>query len=246
MSLDIGKLAEDLKITDMPGDLRVILEKYVALYTLAANCLSKDVTAGMGLVQIESECELNFDARGFELWGKVNLEDLIREWSALSLGDAAIILKARYENSTDDNLASKLEDLLKPLEDVGWCISVSKSEEEYSIHCLISADAMMTGVRQLGDEDFFQRFFGFNPKPSEPDYERIIAVAEKALSRELSALEAMKRYGVTREGLGLSKEPAVCRILRDIINAAKNSEPTVKALIKDVDIATVRKEFRRC
>uniref|UniRef100_A0A6M3M592 Uncharacterized protein n=1 Tax=viral metagenome TaxID=1070528 RepID=A0A6M3M592_9ZZZZ len=47
--LDIAKLAEDLEITDMPGDLRVILEKYVALHTLASNCLSKDVTSGMGL-----------------------------------------------------------------------------------------------------------------------------------------------------------------------------------------------------
>ncbi|GAG09789.1 unnamed protein product, partial [marine sediment metagenome] len=48
------------------------------------------------------------------------------------------------------------------------------------------------------------------------DYEAIINVAEEALSRERYALEAMKRYGVTREGLGLSKEPAVCGTLEDI------------------------------
>ncbi len=75
-------------------------------------------------------------------------------------------------------------------------------------------------------------------------YEAIIDVAEEALSRERYALEAMKKYGVTREGLGLSKEPAVCGTLEDIIEAAgsRNSD-AVESLIEDIDIPQVKEKL---
>lgn len=75
-------------------------------------------------------------------------------------------------------------------------------------------------------------------------YEAIVDVAEEALSRERYALEAMKRYGVTREGLGLSKEPAVCRTLEDIIEAARGRNfDAVESLMEDIDIPQVREKL---
>ena len=75
-------------------------------------------------------------------------------------------------------------------------------------------------------------------------YEEIIDVAEEALSRERYALEAMKRYGVTREGLGLSKEPAVCGTLEDIIEAARSPNfDWVEVLIGDIDIPQVKEKL---
>jgi len=79
---------------------------------------------------------------------------------------------------------------------------------------------------------------------STSDYEAIINVAEEALSRERYALEVMKRYGVTREGLGLSKEPAVCGTLEDIIEAARGRNlNAVEALIGDIDITQVKEKL---
>lgn len=76
------------------------------------------------------------------------------------------------------------------------------------------------------------------------DYEAIIDVAEEALSRERCALEAMKKYGVTREGLGLSKEPAVCGTLEDIIEAARSRNfDAVEVLIGNIDIPQVKEKL---
>jgi len=75
-------------------------------------------------------------------------------------------------------------------------------------------------------------------------YEAIVDVAEEALSRERYALEAMKRYGVTREGLGLSKEPAICGTLEDIIEAARGQNlDAVESLIRDIDIPQVKEKL---
>ena len=74
--------------------------------------------------------------------------------------------------------------------------------------------------------------------------EGIIRVATKAISRERQALNAMAESGVTREGLGLSKEPPVIGILEDLIEAAKNLDlGAVKHYIKEVDIVPVREEL---
>ena len=74
--------------------------------------------------------------------------------------------------------------------------------------------------------------------------ESIIKVASKALSRERYALEVMKGYGVTREGLGLSKEPAVCGLLEDIIEAANNRNlVAVRRLVECIDIDQVKEEL---
>ena len=74
--------------------------------------------------------------------------------------------------------------------------------------------------------------------------ESIIKVAAKALSRERYALEVMKGYGVTREGIGLSEEPAVCGILKGIIEAAKERDlAAVRRLIEDIDIDQVKEEL---
>ena len=75
------------------------------------------------------------------------------------------------------------------------------------------------------------------------DYEAIIDVAEEAISRERYALEAMERYGVTREGLGLSKEPAVCGMLKDIIEAARSRDFDWEVLIGDIDIPQVKEKL---
>jgi len=76
------------------------------------------------------------------------------------------------------------------------------------------------------------------------DYEAIIDVAEEALSRERYAREAMKKYGVTREALGLSKEPAVCGTLEDIIEAARGRNfEAVEVLIGDIDIPQVKEKL---
>uniref|UniRef100_A0A6M3MG71 Uncharacterized protein n=1 Tax=viral metagenome TaxID=1070528 RepID=A0A6M3MG71_9ZZZZ len=72
----------------------------------------------------------------------------------------------------------------------------------------------------------------------------IIRVASEALSRERYALEVMKEYGVTREGIGLSKEPAVCGLLEDIIEAAEGMDlVAVRRLIEGIDIDQVREEL---
>jgi len=80
--------------------------------------------------------------------------------------------------------------------------------------------------------------------PLKENYEAIIDAAEEALSRERYALEAMKRYGVTREGLGLSKEPAVCGTLENIIEAARGRNfDEVEVLIEDIDIPQVKEKL---
>ena len=80
--------------------------------------------------------------------------------------------------------------------------------------------------------------------PIKEDYEAIIDVAEEALSRERHALEAMKKYGVTREGLGLTKDPAVCRTLENIIEAARDRNfDAVESLIEDIDIPQVEEKL---
>jgi len=76
------------------------------------------------------------------------------------------------------------------------------------------------------------------------DYEAIVDAAEEALSRERYALEAMKRCGVTREGLGLAQEPAVCGTLEDIIEAARGRNfDAVMSLIGDIDIPQVKEKL---
>jgi len=75
-------------------------------------------------------------------------------------------------------------------------------------------------------------------------YEAIIEAAEEALSRERYALEAMKRYGTTREGLGLTKEPAVCGTLEDIIKAARGRDlDAAESLMGDIDIPQVKEKL---
>ncbi len=75
-------------------------------------------------------------------------------------------------------------------------------------------------------------------------FEGVIRVATKAISRERQALDAKREYGTTPEGLGLTKEPAICRILYDIIEAAKNMNlTTMRILIEDVDIDPIKEEL---
>ncbi len=75
-------------------------------------------------------------------------------------------------------------------------------------------------------------------------FEGITREATKAISREREALDTMRGVGVTREGLGLSKEPPVIGILEDLIEAAKNLDlGAVKHYIKEVDIVPVREEL---
>lgn len=243
---DVSVLEENMASMDMPDELREILEKYIELYRLAQRCY--DNILAEGLIRVSTYLRLKFDARGGELMGDVDLEDIIREWGALSLHGAAMIWQTHYDCPNEEDMTSKLEELLKPLEDVGWCISVTRTRvglelPKYEAYCLISDDAMMTGVKQGSDEAFFRRFFGFKIK-SEYEYEGVIRVAEKAISRERQALGAMKEYGVTRGGLGLSKEPAICRVLEGIIEAAKNMDlDKVRELIEEIDIDTVKEEL---
>lgn len=258
--VDLDKLAEELEIIaklprapavgDMPEELQRILWRYVTLYRLAQGC--NDAIVDRGLIVVDTNFNIWFDSSGSIMGPDVLLEDLAKEWDVTSLCGRALRWRVRYEGQTAMKAmwpsVDELLELLKPLEDVGWCISARQnSESEYEIYCLISDDAMMTGVRQEGDEAFFARFFGYEEKEAKADgvdYEAVIAVAEKAVGREEYALEAMERYGVTREGLGLSKEPPLCRTLKGIIEAAGSRNLDVmKSLIRDVDIPQVRESL---
>ena len=80
--------------------------------------------------------------------------------------------------------------------------------------------------------------------PLKENYEAIIDAAEEALSRERYAREAMREYGVTRQGLGLSEEPAVCGTLGEIIEAARGRDfDAVDSLIGDIDIPQVKEKL---
>lgn len=256
--VDLDKLAEELEIiaklprapavSDMPEELQRILWRYVELYRLTQGC--HDAIIARGLVVVDTNFNIWFDSVGSIVGPNVPLEDLAKEWDVTSLCGRALGWRVSYEGQTAMKAmwpsVDELLNLLKPLEDVGWCISATqKSESEYEVSCLLSDGAMMTGVRQKGDEAFLARFFGFNAEAEgEVDYEAVIAVAEKAICREEYALESMKKYGVTREGLGLSKKPPICRTLESIIEAAgsRNLE-AVKSLIEDVDIPQVRESL---
>lgn len=256
--VDLDKLAEELEIIaklprapavrDMPEELQRILWRYVELYRLAQKC--NDAIVDRGLIVVDTNFNIWFDSVGSIVGPGVPLEDLAKEWDVTSLCGRALHWKAYYEGQTAMKAmwpsVDELLNLLKPLEDVGWCISATqKSESEYEVSCLVSDDAMMAGVRQKGDEAFLARFFGFNAEvEDEVDYEAVIAIAEKAVSREEYALEVMEGYGVTREGLGLSKEPPICRILEDIIEAARSRNLDVmKSLLENVDIPQVRESL---
>uniref|UniRef100_A0A6M3M028 Uncharacterized protein n=1 Tax=viral metagenome TaxID=1070528 RepID=A0A6M3M028_9ZZZZ len=162
--IDISELEKNLEGIEMPDDLRKILERYIELYRVAQRC-NDDILFGGRFVKVSSSFPLWFDSSGSLFGNNVSLEDIIGEWGSMSLHGAPVRWSACYECPNEEDMISKLEAFLKPLEDAGWCISATrKSKKKYEIYCLVSDEAMMTGVKRAGDEAFFTRFFGFKTR----------------------------------------------------------------------------------
>lgn len=146
-----AELAKAIEEADVPDDLKQLFTRYLEMYNMANDvhgAIKKTWFQGTGGVT------LRFDTDG-DVVGELPIDVVLKMWSekaifAIDDEDPAIRYTAEYRGP--GALAIKgsivkseevLDGLLKPLRDVGWVASVTKTGEEYHVEATLTYGALM-------------------------------------------------------------------------------------------------------
>lgn len=149
--MNINDLKRDMVTTEMPDDLRTILDKYIELHDVANQCNHNILDSGFEK-SLNANCSLNFDLKKEKsfLYGHISLDTLIEHWEEhlrLSSEMAAVSMFVCYTHMVDQwkDMTSKIENFLKPLSETGWSTLVTRKESSYEVKAALSSVVMMGG-----------------------------------------------------------------------------------------------------